>query len=36
MKRWNCREFHETKFCPAVLRDGLSDCLSFFVFYSHI
>lgn len=36
MKRWNCREFHETKFCPAVLRDGLTDFLSFFVLYSHI
>lgn len=36
MKRWNCREFHETKFCPAVLRDGLTDFLGFFVLYSHI
>ncbi len=32
----NCREIHERPWCPGVLRDGLTDFLSFFVIYSGV
>ncbi len=34
--RLTVKEFHETRFCPGIWRDGLTDFLSFIVIYSHI
>ncbi|MDD2404475.1 MAG: hypothetical protein PHV75_06735 [Victivallaceae bacterium] len=36
MKRWNCKELHELSWCPGVLRDGMTDFLSFFAIHSKI
>jgi len=34
MKRLKCKEIHESSWCPAVLRDGITDFLGFFTVHS--
>ena len=36
MNRHNWKEIHETEYCPAFLRDALTDFLSFFIRISAI
>ena len=35
MKRINIKEFHETKYCPAIWRDLMTDFLAFFVYHAN-